>query len=214
MSSGSSPASSFAAYHALSARARLTWVQAILSNAVSPMRTRYGLARLPCTAAVTAPASMVRSITWPWRAYVRPRCSRPPTPIDSSTSMKRSDHQVCAIVPRLLRDLIPPSTRLGLDGGGNQLLTHGSFGQGEDLTQRAGGELGQPPLAVGDHQVGQSLLVLDHLIDLLRESADADELAHLHVPLLPDPERPVGGLILHRGVPPSVQVDDVTGRGE
>lgn len=72
--------------------------------------------------------------------------------------MNRSDHQVCAIAPQVLRALIPPSTGRGRDGGGYQvLLTDGAFGQREHLAQIAGGQFGQPAFAVGDHQVGQRL---------------------------------------------------------
>ena len=39
----------------------------------------------------------------------------------------------------------------------------------------------------------------------------AEELVHLHVPRLADAEGAVGGLVLHRRVPPAVEVEDVVG---
>ena len=49
----------------------------------------------------------------------------------------------------------------------------------------------------------------DQVVDLLFERAGGDELAHLHVSMLADPERAVGGLVLDRRVPPAVEVDHV-----
>ncbi len=43
----------------------------------------------------------------------------------SSTSTKRSDHQVWPITPRVLRAFSPPSTGRGRAGGGYQLLLTG-----------------------------------------------------------------------------------------
>ena len=47
------------------------------STAGMEIWTPYGVRRVPCTWATTRPAPMPRSITCPWRAYVRPRVSRP-----------------------------------------------------------------------------------------------------------------------------------------
>src|SRR6516165_3285378 len=117
--------------------------------------------------------------------------------IDSSTAMNRPDHQVCAIAPRVLRAFSPPSTARGRDAGGHQgpprwfrrrsppSVTDGLRGQLEHPAQLAVGQLRQPALAVADHEVGEGLLLLDHLVDLLLQGAGADELAHLHVALLP-----------------------------
>src|SRR5262245_43610315 len=128
--------------------------------------------------------------------------------IDSSTAMNRPDHQVCAIAPRVLRAFSPPSTARGRDAGGHQgpprrsrgwsspSLTDRLRGQLEYPAQVARGQLGQPALAVADHEVGEGLLLLDHLVDLLLQGSGADELAHLHVALLADPEGAVGGLVL------------------
>src|SRR6266508_1902383 len=124
-------------------------------------------------------------------------------PMSSSTLTNRSDHQVAPIAPRVLRALRPPSTGRGRAGGGYQLLlTDGSLRQGEHVAQVAGGQFGQPAFAVADHQVGQGLLRLDHLVDLLFEGSGADELAYLYVAFLPDPEGAVGGLVFFRGGPP------------
>src|SRR5262250_2169468 len=122
--------------------------------------------------------------------------------MSSRTWMNRSDHQVFAIAPRVLRALRPPSTWRGRDGGGYQLLTDRSFGQGEQVAKVAGGQFGQPALAVGDDEVGERLFLLDHFIDFLFEGAGADELVYLHRAFLADPERAVGRLVFHGRVPP------------
>jgi hypothetical protein len=59
-----------------------------------------------------------------------------------------------------------------------------------------------------------SFLVLDRLIDASFQGSSADELAHLDVVALADPECRVGGLVLDRGIPPAVDVDDMVGSGE
>src|SRR5262245_38778450 len=98
------------------------------------------------------------------------------------TATNRSDHQVVPISPRVLRTFRPPSTGRGRDGGGYQVLfTDRSLGQREHLAKVAGGQFGEPALAVADHQVGQGLLILDHFVDLLFEGSGTDELAHLNV---------------------------------
>src|SRR5262245_20805464 len=112
------------------------------------------------------------------------------------TAMNRSDHQVAAISPRVLRAFRPPSTGSGRVGGGYQsLVTDCSLGQCEQVAQVPGGQFGQPTFAIADHQVGQGLLLLDHVVDLLFEGSGADELAYLNVAPLPDPEGAVGGLV-------------------
>src|ERR1043165_1366215 len=119
--------------------------------------------------------------------------------MSSRTVTNRSDHQVWPIAPRALRAFSPPSTGRGRVGGGYQsLLTDSPLRQREHVAQVAGGQFGQPPLPVGDHQIGQSFLLLDHVVDLLFESSGTDELAHLNIAFLANPEGPVGGLVLHR----------------
>src|SRR6516165_9152577 len=109
----------------------------------------------------------------------------------SRTAMNRPDHQVCPIAPRVLRALSPPSTASGRVGSeGNQRrgrrppessVTDGLRGQLEHRPQLAGREFGQPALPVADHEVGEGLLILDHLVDLLFQGSGTDELAHLYV---------------------------------
>jgi len=65
MSSGISPASSFAEYQALPARARSAAAHSGWPNASSPIRTRYGCTLLPCTSALTRPAVTSMESTWP-----------------------------------------------------------------------------------------------------------------------------------------------------
>src|SRR5690242_1126907 len=102
----------------------------------------------------------------------------------SSTSMNRCDHHVWAIGPRALRAFRPLSTGRGRDGGGYPrgyggvprlaLLTDRPFRQAEQLAQIAGGQFGQPTFPVADDEIGQRLLLLDHVVDLLLERAGAD----------------------------------------
>ena len=68
MSSGISPASSFAEYQALAASVRSAASHSGVPNASSPMRTRYGCTRLPWTSALTIPAVTSMERTWPRRA--------------------------------------------------------------------------------------------------------------------------------------------------
>ncbi len=58
----------------------------------------------------------------------------------------------------------------------------------------------------------QPLLLLDQGVDPLLHSTAADELVDDDVPLLPDPEGPVGRLVLDGRVPPAVEVDHLGGR--
>src|SRR5581483_12230437 len=51
----------------------------------------------------------------------------------------------------------------------------------------------------------------DELVQRLLERARAQQLVYLHVPPLPDAERPVGRLVLHGRVPPAVEVEHVVG---
>jgi hypothetical protein len=51
-------------------------------------------------------------------------------------------------------------------------------------------------------------------VDLFFDGAAADELVHQHVLGLPDAEGAVGGLVLHRRVPPAVEVHHVRRGGQ
>src|ERR1035441_8040293 len=143
-------------------------------------------------------------------------------PNDSSTSMKRLDHHCSPIAPRLLRALMPPSARRGRDGSyqrpESKLLTappaslgHRRRRQRDHIAQFRYGELRKPALAGADNPLRERFLLLDHGVDPFLERAYADELAHLHVLALPDPESPVGRLVFHGGVPPAVDVDHMAG---
>ena len=68
-----------------------------------------------------------------------------------------------------------------------------------------------PPL---EQIPGELLLRLDQLVDLLLHGAAADELVHQHVLGLADAEGAVGGLVLHRRIPPAIEMDDMRGGGE
>src|SRR5688572_2808132 len=102
--------------------------------------------------------------------------------------MNRSDHQVCAMAPRLLRALMPSATGRGRDGRGYQLLIDGLPREREHLAQCAARQLRQPGLTVAHHEVGELPLLVDELVDLLFEGSRDDELVDLDPPPLPDPE--------------------------
>ena len=57
-------------------------------------------------------------------------------------------------------------------------------------------------------------LRFDELVDLLLDGAATDELVDQHVLRLSDAERPVGGLVLDRRVPPAIEVHHVRGGRE
>src|SRR6266545_6909786 len=58
------------------------------------------------------------------------------------------------------------------------------------------------------------LLRFDNLVDLVLHGAAANELAHEHILVLPDSERPVSGLVFHSRIPPTIEMDDMRGGGE
>src|SRR4051794_27937243 len=146
------------------------------------MVTAYGVSREPCTRAVTAPGVISKLITWPLRAYDRPRANRPPSQICSRMSTNRRDHHWEPIRPRLARTAMPPSTSIGLPpwkyrpSGSTGISTHrpdraagrgfsGPLGsQREQLTQLGVAEIGDPVLARPDHGRGERLLPLDHRV--------------------------------------------------
>ena len=49
----------------------------------------------------------------------------------------------------------------------------------------------------------------DQGVDLLFDRAAADEFMHQDILLLSDAEGAIGGLVLHRGVPPAIEVHDM-----
>src|SRR5450759_2520666 len=75
-------------------------------------------------------------------------------------------------------------------------------------------ERGDPLLAGADDRAGKSLLFLDHSVDALLERSLADELVHLDVLGLPNAGGAVGRLLLDRGIPPAIHVEDVRGAGQ
>ncbi len=99
VSSGISPGRLFAAYQAFSAGVALDDAPLRLAEATGiPMRIQYGRAALPCTSAVTKPASTCSEITA--LAHAAAATLQPVAQaVSSSTAMGRSDHQVCAIAP-------------------------------------------------------------------------------------------------------------------
>ena len=155
---------------------------------------------------------------------------------DSRTSLKRLDHHVSPMSPRLLRARIRRPATAAKGGWYHDLLV-----QRADAARVERRRLGDPPGATSasasrviasadsatrsrscavESSVSQpspvptirsarSRLALDHPVDALLERADADELADLDVASLADAERPVGGLVLDGGVPPAIEGDNV-----
>jgi hypothetical protein len=62
--------------------------------------------------------------------------------------------------------------------------------------------------------IGEVLLLAEHVVDPCLDRAAAHERKHEHFPLLPDTERPVGGLVFHGRVPPAIEMDHVRRGGE
>jgi hypothetical protein len=60
----------------------------------------------------------------------------------------------------------------------------------------------------------RTLLRLDQLIDLILDSALTDELVHQNIARLPDPERPIGCLILDGRIPPTIEMHHMRGGGQ
>ena len=69
-------------------------------------------------------------------------------------------------------------------------------------------ELGQLQLRTCfENVLDKHLLRLDQLIDLILDSALTDELVHQNIPRLPDPECPIGCLVLDGRIPPTIEMD-------
>src|SRR5271156_111714 len=76
-------------------------------------------------------------------------------------------------------------------------------------------ELGQLQLRTCfENVLDKGLLRLDQLINLILDSAAADELMHENIARLPDPERPIGRLILDGWIPPTIEMHHMRGSGE
>ena len=84
--------------------------------------------------------------------------------------------------------------------------------EGQHVPEFSVGELGEPPLGCGSHHLAGGLLLdFDHEVDAVLEGTGADQLVDVDIPGLADAEGPVGGLVLHGGVPPPVVVNHVVG---
>lgn len=55
------------------------------------------------------------------------------------------------------------------------------------------------------------LLALQHLVNLLLQRAERDELMHLYIPGLAHTVGTVCGLVLHRRIPPAVEMEHMVG---
>ena len=88
-----------ARYSACAASDRTTVATVARRRRRSRSRPRTGPAASPAPGRHQA-RRHVKSMTWPLRAYVRPRASRPPSQISSRTSTNRRDHHCSPILPR------------------------------------------------------------------------------------------------------------------
>src|SRR6185437_8165503 len=71
------------------------------------------------------------------------------------------------------------------------------------------GQLCEPRLARA-YDIGcNSALVFDHFVDALFQGPGADKLMNLNRFRLTNAERPIGGLVLHRRIPPAIKMKDV-----
>src|SRR5215218_5533571 len=86
--------------------------------------------------------------------------------------------------------------------------------EGHEVTELVGAEFGEPVLPSADDAFREVALGVDHLVDALLDGACCHDLVDLHGAPLADAVGTVGGLILHRRVPPTVEVDDVRRRSE
>ena len=86
--------------------------------------------------------------------------------------------------------------------------------EGEETCQVVHGEAAQDAFFGGDDGVGEGLLLLLELEDLLLDGVLGDEADDVHALLLADAVRAVGGLVLDALVPPRVVMDDGVGAGE
>ena len=70
--------------------------------------------------------------------------------------------------------------------------------------------LGQPSLAAAyENLIGDRLFPSEHLVDLFFDRSAADKLVNQDVAFLADPKRAIRRLILHRRIPPAIEVDHV-----
>ena len=76
-------------------------------------------------------------------------------------------------------------------------------------------QLGEAQFGAAFEQVlNERLLRLDQLVDFILHGAAAEEFVHEDVAGLADAEGPIGGLIFHRRIPPSIEVHYMGGSGE
>src|SRR5579884_4172170 len=80
--------------------------------------------------------------------------------------------------------------------------------------QLGGRELSDPALSRADDLARKRPLAVQHLVHVLLERAHGNQLMHLYVPSLSDPEGSIGCLLLHGGIPPTIEVEYVVCPGE
>src|SRR5919197_1148278 len=220
--SGISPLSSRAAYSAWLAIWSTTRCHSASLRRWKRIDTSYGLGRLPCTRACTPSAPTSSEVTWPARAYARPRASRAGLTRRSRAATQRLAHQFLPNVPRRVRARIP------CDGSRGPCRSHQAWllatlvvlrhlvlaPQPEQVPELVSAELGNPGLAGADDRLRKLDLALDQPVQRLFEGPGAHVLVDLDVPRLPDPEGAIGGLVLDGRVPPAVEVKHVVRPGQ
>ena len=87
--------------------------------------------------------------------------------------------------------------------------------KGHEIQQLLVAELGQLQLSTAfEYVFDECLLRLDQLIDLILDRAATDELMHQNITRLPNPERPIGCLILDGWIPPTIEMHHMRGGGK
>src|SRR5436309_947968 len=90
-----------------------TRAHSVSLSSLNRIVTRYGLGRLPCTSASTPRLLTSSFVTWPLRAYERPRESLASSTSRSSACSQRPAHQVRPNAPRRVWARIPSALRRG-----------------------------------------------------------------------------------------------------
>ena len=81
----------------------------------------------------------------------------------------------------------------------------------QEVQQLGVAQLSQPFLSAAEYLLRQLPLGLQHLVNFLLYGPITHQLVYHDVFRLPDTEGPVGGLVLHRRIPPTVEVDHMAG---
>ena len=84
----------------------------------------------------------------------------------------------------------------------------------QKLRIRHFGELGFSPALGIQKRVGERFFAGDEFVDPLLDRPATDKFMNENISFLANAEGAIGGLVLNRWVPPTVEVDDMAGGGE